>query len=313
MPAVRACAPAKINPRLDVLGKRADGYHEVETFLLAIDLEDALTAEITTHGRIRLTLAGSQLSPDIPSDARNLAVRAAESALELARARGRARATDGVDLHLEKRIPSQSGLGGASSDAAAAWLSTMRLFDVAIDPRERDAALAALGSDTVFFAAASSGAAWCTGRGEIVEPAPSPRDWTIALVVPAVVCPTAQVYRAFSPPLSRAALASRVPRSDWTKTPPHAARAHLGNSLEPAALTAVPGLAPWRALLDELGLAHFRLSGSGSAHFGLYAEPAHATDDLRRIQALAGARGLALRFAGLVRPSGHAARVRHLG
>jgi len=304
-------APAKINTRLEVLGKRADGYHELDTFLVAIDLADEIRVDLADHGDVRLSLEGPQVSSDIPCDDRNLAVRAARAVLQVARVLGKAGPRTGLDLVLTKRIPSQSGLGGASSDAAGAWLGAAHLLEVAFSVAERDELLAALGSDTVFFAAAgATGAARCTGRGGHVEQRPAPSGWSIALVTPRVVCPTAQVYGAFTSLLRGARAVSTVPRTDGFSIPAHAARSLLANDLEPAALAAVPGLHAWRESLDALGMQHFCLSGSGSSFFGLYPDDAAAAIDLERIEALARARRLDVRFAGVVHPAGHGVRLR---
>lgn len=311
MDSITVLAPAKINTRLDVLGKRADGYHELETFLVALDLADEIRVSLADHGTVRLTLLGEHVSADIPLDERNLAARAARAVLSRARDRGQAGPRTGLDLVLEKRIPSQAGLGGASADAAAAFLGCARLLEVALSPAERDALLSTLGSDTVFFAAAAeTGAAWCTGRGELVSPAPAPVGWSVALVTPGVVSPTALVYGAFTALLRDVHAVTTVPRTDWSSIPAHAARARLGNDLEPAALAAVPGLRAWRELLDALGLAHFRLSGSGSSYFGLYQGDADARNDLDRIEHSARARRLDVRFAGVVHPLGSGVRLR---
>src|SRR5436190_11709462 len=110
---------------------------------------------IATHGGVRLTLGGPLVSADIPLDERNLAVRAARDVLEAARTRGRAGTETGLDIALTKHIPSLAGLGGGSSDAAAAWLAAESLLEVAFSLDERGARLAALGSDTAFFALAA--------------------------------------------------------------------------------------------------------------------------------------------------------------
>ncbi|MBL8859985.1 MAG: 4-(cytidine 5'-diphospho)-2-C-methyl-D-erythritol kinase [Planctomycetes bacterium] len=310
MDAVRVLAPAKINPRLEVLGRRADGYHELATFLVAVEPCDEIRIFRTTRGAVRLLLSGEHASADVPADTRNLAARAAELVLEHARKQARVRADTGLDVHVAKRIPSQSGLGGASSDAAAAWLAACTILDVAMSPDERDAQLATLGSDVVFFArAADTGAAWCTGRGEIVAPARAPTHWSIVLITPRVASPTAAVYAQLGFHLRAAPPVSTVRRTDWFSTEAHAARALLGNDLEPAAFTAVPELVAWRDLFDALGASHFRLSGSGSSFFGLYEGEAAARQDLARIAAAARDRRMESRFSGSVRPTGHGVRI----
>jgi 4-diphosphocytidyl-2-C-methyl-D-erythritol kinase len=310
---VRVLAPAKINPRLEVLHARDDGYHDLCTFLVAVDLCDEIEARRTDKARIDLVVDGPQHTPDVTADERNLAWRAAEQVLVTARTLGHVPPETGVDLRLSKRIPSQSGLGGGSSDAAAAWLATARalgLEDSAALEAERDRALARLGSDTVFFArAAETGAAWCTGRGERVAPAPTPRGWSIALVTPLVAASTARVYAALESPLSRRARLPSLGSVDGFPLTAVAARSRLVNDLEPAALSAIAGLGLWRALLDDAGADHFLLSGSGSSFFGLYDDDDAAHAMLETVDRLSRSRGLASRFCDIVHPCGHGARV----
>jgi hypothetical protein len=123
---VRVRAPAKVNLSLAVLGKRPGGFHEVETSMLALELSDLLELAREPGGRVRIELSGAHASADIPRDETNLAARAARAALELARS------ADGLVVRLEKHIPSGSGLGGGSSDAAAAWIGAATLLG--LDP-----------------------------------------------------------------------------------------------------------------------------------------------------------------------------------
>lgn len=307
---IRVLAPAKINPYLDLLWKRDDGFHEIETFMVAIDVCDELEVRATRDARISIDVDGPHASADIPRDAQNLVVRTATLCLNMAREQGRVPLEVGLDLRLTKKIPSQSGLGGASSDAAAAWLGACTALDVAFDSAASERALAALGSDTVFFrAAADTGAAWCTGRGECVSPVHAPQSWTIALVVPEVACPTARIYAGSGIPLRGAGRVSSLQRLPWSSTPAHDARALLANRLEATAIAVVPEMASWRALLDEAGASHFRMSGSGSAWFGLYEDSARARFDLERIEELARGRGLSSRLCDVVRPCGHGVRL----
>ncbi len=300
---VRALAPAKVNLWLDVLLRGDDGYHQVDTGMVALDLCDALEARASPEPGVRLEVFGRCASSDVPPDARNLASRAAAAYLEKV---GSAR---GIELRLEKRVPSRSGLGAGSADAAAALLACERACGQALDDDAACDLLTALGADCVFFRrAASTGFGVCTGRGEQVEAPPSPASgWTLAVLVPDVGASTAEVYRALARPLSRPRVPSRV-RGDLFELSVEAGRGLLSNDLERAALEAVPGLAPWRALLDAEGAAHFQMSGSGTGFFGLYRDPEEADRCLTTLAERARARGLAPRGAWLARPAGSGAR-----
>ncbi len=278
---VRLRAPAKVNLSLAVLGKRPDGYHEVDTRLCALELFDRLEMVRAPGSGVRLELSGPFASPDVPADASNLAARAAQAALDLAPG------SDGLALRLEKHIPSGSGLGGGSSDAAAAWVGAATLLGLDPWSAAGERVLAALGSDCVFFwKAAMTGYARCLGRGERVEPAPAPASPAcVALLVPAVSCPTGKVYAAF------------------------AGRSGGPNELEPAALAAVPELRAWRETLDSCGGTRWQLSGSGSAFFAAHDDPALAAADLGRAQSAFRARGLVPRGSWMARVSGRGAEI----
>lgn len=309
---VRASAPAKINLWLDVLGKRADGFHELDTVMLALDWADELHVERAE--RFALEVRGAAASADIPSDERNLVWRAAQSVW---RAGG---GVGGLALALEKRVPSQAGLGGGSADAAAAALCAARLLGGPAALQLVQPALAALGSDCAFFAAAPGGVARCRGRGEQVEPlAALPLALEVVIFAPAIACPTPAVYRALAaPPLDEALERPGPPPSP----PPGLAsacidtlRASLANALEVAALEAFEELRRVRAWLDARGAEHFRLSGSGSTFFGLFEAPApdalgssEAAVVARELERAAARDALALRTVRVAR-AGPGARI----
>ncbi|MBK7645363.1 MAG: 4-(cytidine 5'-diphospho)-2-C-methyl-D-erythritol kinase [Planctomycetes bacterium] len=263
-------ARAKVNLSLAVLGKRPDGFHELDTSMLALELADRLVLRPRAQPGVGIALRGPFASADIPADASNLAARAAG---EVLRRSGRA---GGISIELEKQIPSGSGLGGGSSDAAAAWIGACELLGFDPGNEATQAGLAALGSDCVFFwKAAETGFARCLGRGERVEPAPAPPAASaVALIVPAVACPTAKVYGAFS-----------------------AADPAAKNQLERAALAAVPELGAWRKALDSGPFRHWQLSGSGSSFFALHAELRSARAELEALEGLLARQGLAPRLA----------------
>ena len=291
-----AQAPAKINLWLAIRGRRDDGYHDLATVMMALGFGDELRVRAVDAPGVTLTLQGPAATADIPVDSRNLVVRAAESV--------RARLRDasgsepaGLAFSLEKHVPSQAGLGGGSGDAAIA----LRLAEAALGGDGGDAwrraRLAELGADCVFFHdVGPSAVALCEGIGERVTVYPgSPPAWSVALLVPEARCPTPDVFGALA--RSARVAVGEPPGPDALELSAADLRPQMATDLEPAALAAVPELARWRALLDDRGAGHFRLSGSGSTWFGVFDEPGEAIAEVARLERLAGEAGLGLRLA----------------
>jgi len=180
-PAVKLNAPAKINLSLSVLGKRPDGFHEIETVMARLDLADTLTLERDAPFGFTCTDA------TLPDDDSNLVVRAAKLFFETAGLPPRGR------VHLEKRIPHGAGLGGGSSDAAAILLGLNEAFGSPLTAQALHGLAAAVGSDVPFFLA--RGAAICRGRGERVEPVELREALPLLLVKPGFGVPTPWAYR----------------------------------------------------------------------------------------------------------------------
>jgi len=182
-------AHAKINWDLRILGRRPDGYHEIDTVMVTVDLAD----EITLEPADRLSLTCSD--PALPCDEQNLIVKAA---LALASAAG---VPPKARMHVQKHIPAGGGMGGGSSDAATTLLGLNQLWGLGW-PRERLAGIAAhLGSDVAFFL--YGGWCLCRGRGEVVEPFTNTRTLPtvrILLLIPPFSVPTPSVYKALAAP-----------------------------------------------------------------------------------------------------------------
>lgn len=288
---VRLKAPAKINLNLFCLGRRPDGYHQVDTTIAAISLYDevAVTAKPGT-GQVHLEVAGAK---DVPTDGKNLAFQAASAVL--ARSGGR----QDVDIHLEKQIPTAAGLGGGSSDAAAAALGTALATGLGLGAaRGILKVLATLGSDCPFFLAArDTGLARCRGRGEEVTPLPALGQRGVLLVTPDVQAETQKVYHGWRP---TDATAVDSPE-DWNALSIDAARAALKNDLEGAALRSIAGLTAWRRLLDDSGLRHARLAGSGSSFFALFASVRDAQNAEALLKGKAARNGLRPRLIRALR------------
>jgi len=281
-------APAKLNLFLEVFARRNDGFHELETLMVPIGLFDTLTLESTPaaagrFGEILLRLHGidralgtGAASEQIPAGRNNLVVRA----LELFRQRSGCRF--GANVELVKRIPIAAGLGGGSSDAAAALELANRAWSIHW-PCERLAELAAeLGSDVPFFL--SHGAAVCRGRGEIVERLPSIVPFDVVIVKPPAALATREVYGRLdelppSEPAERAASShqrigalTRALRQgnllglrDW-----------MGNRLQAAAAALSPWIDRVQAAFAALDFLGHQLSGSGAAYFGVCRHAQHA-------------------------------------
>ena len=307
-------APAKVNPWLYVGKRRPDGYHEVDLGLLALDLCDRVAVRLSgsaagASARIVLEVSGPCAGDDVPRDGQNLAWRGAEAVVEEAVASGALHAAPALELRLAKHVPSGSGLGGGSSDAAAAALATCAILGIEL-PRERLLTrLAALGSDCAFFvAAAASGYARAKGHGERIEVLPAvSAAWHVALVIPAVHVSTALAYSHFPSSLRSGASVPTVPL-DLFDRPLADARAALENDLEPAAQRAVPAMRRWRMLLDACGAKHFCMSGSGSSFFGLFDDEADMLRALDEVKRNARVEGLQVRCIG-ARPFGTGARL----
>ena len=172
-------APAKINLYLRVLGKRNDGYHQIETLMQAIDIYDEITLE--RSDTIEITCD----DPSLPLDESNLAFKAASALQDRFY-------FPGVKIDLKKRIPSGAGLGGGSSDAAFVLRGLCRLYGLFPTPEEILEIAAGIGSDVPFFL--SGGQAQVTGRGEIVRSIHLPNHYDIVVIIPPITTSTAEVY-----------------------------------------------------------------------------------------------------------------------
>jgi len=262
---------AKVNRTLRVLGKRADGYHEIDTIFQTVDLSDRmdfLEGE-DAGGEVTLTIEGA----DLPADDSNLILRAAAA---LANRTGARR---GVRIHLSKKIPIGGGLGGGSSNAATTLIGLSTLWNLQLSDAELHPIAASLGSDVPFFLL--GGRARGSGRGEILEPLPDcPEEWLV-LVFPGFSLSTAVVYGALAAPaLTDSVAATNLRGSDSGGGPDR-------NDLEPAAESLRGELRRFRAALLDSGATSARLSGSGSTVFGLFGDEESAR---RAIERLAGLR-----------------------
>jgi 4-diphosphocytidyl-2-C-methyl-D-erythritol kinase len=265
----RATAYPKLTLALRVLGRRPDGFHDLETLVVSLGQpQDVVEVfAVPAPGGVQIELVPSEVTDGIPDDHRNLAFIAAEKLLVRA-----GRSGHGVRLVLRKRIPAGAGLGGGSADAAAALLAVRRLLDVDVDDAGLMELAAEVGSDVPFCV--TGGSAWMRGRGEQIEPLELPRGLAFVVAIPPFRLSTPDVYAAWDrlggPSAERSVPAPRRIAGVLSE---------LANDLEPAAESVEPRLREFRTALEAATGSPALLAGSGSA----YVVP---VADARRLPAL---------------------------
>ena len=279
-------APAKLNLNLLVGPRRPDGFHDLDSYIVKVSLYDRILLTPRYDGVISFVCSGA----DCGSDDKNLALRSARLLAEALPKPRQGKFAPGADIRLAKQIPPGKGLGGGSSDAAAVLTGLNQLWEMGLSTAQLSALAARLGSDVPLFLGPP--AARMTGRGEFIEPA-TVHPFVAVLYLPELICPTAEVYRAFD------AIAAESPQTaPWTPEtpqllstrqakasaisaqPPVRWRKSLQNDLAPAARTVCPELATaWDALAKEISPT-VRMTGSGSALFILCDTMAEANQAL---------------------------------
>jgi 4-diphosphocytidyl-2-C-methyl-D-erythritol kinase len=298
-------APAKLNLTLAVVGRREDGYHALHSVMVPLALGDALTVSETPSGAtrdsLRVTGLGLSPSPD------NLVLRAIAATRAAVAATSRDSTAGPHPLpppgpplpplaaRLAKRVPVAAGLGGGSSDAAAAIDAALAAWSATLDPEATAALAASLGSDVPFFLA--RGAALVTGRGEFVEPLPDigAEPPAVLLVTPQLALATPGVFKAYAggerqPDATRATKVSErladEMRAGLTGVSLLAQAADLasGNDLMQAAMSIAPGLKGFVTALEALVGRPVCQSGSGPALWALYPTLAEARKAVRLVR-----------------------------
>jgi len=250
---------AKINWTLRVLGKRGDGYHEIDTVFQTVSLHDSITFEGTQDPQIVLSCDDRSL----PSDERNLVWRAA-SALKV-----RCSIQQGARIRLEKRIPVHAGLGGGSSDAAATLLGLAFLWNVTLTGAELLKLAAGVGADVSFFLC--GGTARGSGKGSDITPLPDATDKFLVVVKPNANISTSKAYEV----LNAAALTTFdaktiLSTSQRSSVPDIFSSAALLNDFEAVVLQLEPEIERAKVALLGAGAQAALLAGSGAAVFGVF-------------------------------------------
>ena len=259
---LRLRAFAKINLCLHVLGRRPDNYHELRTIFQTISLHDTLALSLVANGKISLEVSDATLS----AGPENLVWRAIDAM------RRELKLGLGVHAKLEKRIPVARGLGGGSSDAAAALVGVMRLAKKSM-PLERLREIAAsLGADVPFFL--FGGRALAVNRGDEIYPLPDTRKQSIVVVSPRDIgVSTKDAYQWISAELTNCTEPPKIwgfCALCWSR------QGRVANDFEQPVFSRHPRLKEIRDGLLERGAADAALAGSGSAVFGIFRNPARA-------------------------------------
>jgi 4-diphosphocytidyl-2-C-methyl-D-erythritol kinase len=257
-------APAKINLHLRVLGRRSDGYHEIQTLMQTIGLADELSASPSPSDVLELRVHPEGI---LSSGDDNLVLRAAEAL------RRHAGAGLGAKLELHKRIPIGAGLGGGSSDAAAALVLLNDLWGLHLGQAELLEIAAGLGSDVPFFLI--GGLAMAAGRGEIVQPLPDLGDYGVVVCTPPIEVSTADVYgrvdagsglTTAGPEDSVGAFAATLEKIGSIAPP----WLDMENDLEAVVIANWPEVGRVVAALRATAPLHAAVTGSGAASFAVY-------------------------------------------
>jgi 4-diphosphocytidyl-2-C-methyl-D-erythritol kinase len=266
---IRVATPAKINLYFELLGKRSDGFHEIETVMSTISLFDDIQFSARDDCLLKLGIfqQGCTAAEQIPTDHSNLILKS----LEMLRDRFGS-PNLGCDVFLRKRIPSAAGLGGASGNAAGAILAANHIWNLGLSLEELKSVAAEIGSDVPFFLV--GGTCRCTGRGEIIESKEVPAGMAVVVAKPEEGLSTAAVYGKCSVP-------SQIQRSDdllqslqdgrWNRV-----GRHMFNRLEEFAMSMTPAIGKLKDVFDQLNCVGHQMSGSGSSYFGIFRNTADA-------------------------------------
>lgn len=245
---------AKINLCLYVLRRRRNGFHDIYSVMQAVDLYDRLNLYRIPEGIVIQTD-----DPQLPTDRRNLVYKASEIFLN------QTQIDSGVRVKIKKRIPSSSGLGGGSSNAAFTLMGLNKLFNTLLSPKKLKLMAEKIGSDVPFFL--SSGQAVATGRGEKIREAKLPRDYWIVLIKPNLKLSTSWVYKNFKINLTKGKKLIKIYKNKKSFF-----ESIIGweNELEKVAVKKCPQIKELRVKLQEIGATKTSMSGSGPTVYGIF-------------------------------------------
>lgn len=266
---ITIATPAKVNLFFELLDRRGDGFHEIDTVMSTVSLFDDLHFSVRNDGLLRLQIIqeGCTDSESIPTDERNLILQA------MSRLKASHGASDlGCDVFLRKRIPSAAGLGGASGNAAGALFAANWIWKLGLGQQQLDSIGATIGSDVPFFF--HGGICHCTGRGEVTKSIDAPAGMAIVIAKPEEGLSTAAVYGKCSvppQPKSSANILQHLQTGSWNKV-----GEQLFNRLETFAMSMTPAIGKLKEIFDQLDCVGHQMSGSGTSYFGIFRNAADA-------------------------------------
>lgn len=271
--ALEVWAPAKLNLFLEIIEKRSDGFHELETLMAPVDLCDTLYFEETSAERIELSVHAAfgrrnqhAVGEVLPEGSDNLVVRALRLLQE------RTGCGQGLRVRLVKRIPLAAGLAGGSSDAAAALQAANQIWQLNLDRPRLSSIAAELGSDIPFFL--YRGAAICRGRGEKIEPVFLPSALHFVVVRPPRGLSTAEVFGACRPAAAAQSVGPVV--EAWSRGRIDLLGQRLHNRLQPYATDLCDDIERLEREFSKLDVLGHQMSGSGTSYFALCRNARHA-------------------------------------
>ncbi len=251
---LKTSVPAKINLWLEVVRKRDDGYHDISSLMLPVSIFDNMKIEVWPgNGEVSISCD----RPEIPADERNLAWRAARLYLESSGKKA------GINIDLEKHIPSAAGLGGGSSDAAGVLAALNSFFENAVSPVELERLALKLGADVPFFLHRRP--ALATGVGEKLQFADRVPNYPLLLIKPPLIVPTGWVYQNLK-------LTKGIPKIKLGSLSAHPwqIRDFIENDLESVTVPRYPVIASLKQWLLDHGALVASMSGSGPTVFGIF-------------------------------------------
>jgi 4-diphosphocytidyl-2-C-methyl-D-erythritol kinase len=273
---VKIRAPAKINLRLRVVGRRSDGYHLIDSIMVAVTLFDEV--EIKKRKTKNSAVKAAQLRvtcdhPQVPAGEKNLVYQAASLLLR------ETAVVEPVDIHIRKRIPLGAGLGGGSTDAAATLVGLNRLFRLRFSPSQLEKIASRLGADVPFFITARPARA--RGIGDRLTPLKNVPRWWLVILYPGFAVSTAWVYGNVPQNLTKFHVDTRL-YTLLTGAPKFADL--LVNDLEPVTVKRYRRIKVMKETLVKMGAAGASMTGSGSAVFGIFGSREKANKAYRTLR-----------------------------